>query len=176
MPVLASAALVAASSAVVPAGCVIPLAPEFQDPPVAPNYPPYLVDTDPYRDTPVLGSNDPTLVPIDVTVADPNLDQNLYARWVADYPEYVAALTRQLGADLVLTPTKDGSPRIDRHFVDCRRFAQGMTSHRLAFIVSDRQFVNPEDAQNSELRYSEVMGPAPPYQVLMVTWPITCPP
>jgi hypothetical protein len=161
-------------------GCVVPVAPEFQNPSAAPNYGPYFVDTDPFAETQAIAGQDFT-----VRVADPNPGDVLYVRWASDYPPFVQTRSKLLvdGATLAAT----GGPRPthyatrDSNGVDCRDFTQFPpgADHKLVVIVSDRPFVPPAEVSTNRVdRYNAVQGDAnftfPP---LMAAWTVQqCPP
>lgn len=124
-------------------GCVIPVAPEFENPEV--NYPPYVVYSDPAEGTVMAQQN----VEIRVRLGDPNLGDSLFIRWIFDYPKYDEILTR-----LVLVnplPTAEGGA-IEREEISftpsciLHNIARGVSQHQLTLSVADREFVKPEQA------------------------------
>src|SRR5262245_13457968 len=84
---MARAMLVLPGVALLMSGCVLPIAPEFQDPPSPPNYAPYIVSAQP-----PIGEVKTSLMPGDVefsvSVSDPNILDKLCVRWISDYPPY----------------------------------------------------------------------------------------
>jgi hypothetical protein len=145
-------------------GCVIPLAPDFSDP--DPNYPPYIVTSDPGAGEPFAGTRQ-----LSVTLADPNLGDRLYVRWLYDYPPHNREFSR-FGVELELPPT--GSvvrnplppfqPDCDKHNI-----ASGLTQHRLLLSVSDRPFLGDSDSDTvpPENRLDSIPDGA---QRLRATW------
>src|SRR5436190_2240679 len=65
--------------------CIIPVGPDFQDPPGIPNGRPVITNTDPLFGTEVLATDVPMEAMFEITVIDSNNDP-LYVRWVADFP------------------------------------------------------------------------------------------
>src|SRR5207302_72257 len=65
-------------------GCVIPVAPQFDDP--EQNYPPYIVSSDPGEGSIFTPGATPDDRDIAVTLADQNLNDHLFVRWIFDYP------------------------------------------------------------------------------------------
>ncbi len=126
-------------------GCVLPIGPDFQD--AEPLLPPYLV-----RATPSVGESvtrvedkDPTFV---VTVADPNVNENLYLRVVFNYPPFRQNLSRSR-QPVILAPSPRRTEARDSYTFrpNCQNDAlpAGVRQHRMLFIVSDRQFLSETD-------------------------------
>src|SRR5215471_15875644 len=66
--------------------CILPVAPEFQDPPASENFGPVITDSSPALGSVVTKVGGAPLPPFRVTITDPNLGDNLHVRWLADYP------------------------------------------------------------------------------------------
>jgi hypothetical protein len=152
-------------------GCVVPLSPEFEDLPSAPNYPPHFTFYDPYIETPTMPQ------PFTVRVIDPNPDDILYVRWVSDYPPFVQGVSKLIIDGVTLLPSpvrKDSNPSGVVGFNDrateydagpkatgpaCGDFTRFDTGadHKLVVIVSDRPFLSPL-LNNSTFRYNQVQG------------------
>lgn len=161
MKCLPVAALLAVAS-----GCVIPIAPEFEDPEV--NYPPYVVRTDPRAGeiiTPPPGEQ----AEIEVTLGDPNVRDPLYVRWVFDYPKYDPSVSR-LAQEFTLPPAPNGGQERGRFRIapscSVHGIALGASPHRLMMIASDRPFVKAEMAPE-ENRYDT---PSPGGYVVRAMW------
>ncbi len=124
--------------------CVIPVAPQFDDP--EENFPPYIIDSRPPVGSIVTASEGEA--EFTVTLADPNLADRLYVRWIFDYPTY-QDVTR-LAEGPILPPSADGTEVRDpiRMAASCvvHNIAHGLTQHRLMLAVSDRPFVKAADA------------------------------
>jgi hypothetical protein len=134
LPLLLVALLPAAA---LPA-CVIPLAPDFQDPPAQQNFAPQLLATSPDQGSVV---NTRTFR---ITVTDPNPGNNLYIRWYADFPPRQAA-TRDVFADFgIIQPRPDGTVQtttVDAT-ADCQgdSLLPGIPEHTITVVVSDQDF------------------------------------
>lgn len=132
--------------------CVLPIAPEFQDPPASQNYPPYFVSTEPEIGSVV---NTPMFR---VSVLDPNLGDTLHFRWLADYPLFTGN-TRVLIRDLESPPPTNGSLQFRESFVqpDCNlNTLAKLPSHRIMVIVSDREFLNPMKEGSTEVDFGRI--------------------
>lgn len=121
-------------------GCVLPLAPSFDDPPAERNYAPTLIDF-----TPVQGFVSPGL--LTVTISDPNVGDDLVVRWIVDYPPYNGDRTRGL-IDFPYTHSADGKPLLKTSPMDvsCLNLAQGISAHPVTALISDRPFLCCEKA------------------------------
>lgn len=150
------------STLLVAGGCVVPVEPHFQDPPTAPNYYPYLSDSDPIAQTTRTLPPAPAMLEFRIQVGDQNLDDTLYVRWVSDYPPYTAGITKVVveGADSQGLPLPPTSPRGEVRFIPayktrCEDFFPGST-HSLAVIVSDRPLSPSNQPFGGDLRYNLV--------------------
>jgi hypothetical protein len=127
--------------------CVLPLAPEFQDPPTSQNTPPIIQVSDPLLGSIVTG---PNATPIfRVTVTDQNSADTLVVRWIADYPPYDPALTRQI-QDQQIPPSPNGTPQDSTITLSCfDSLSTTLAEHQVFVVVADRPFVqqttNPPD-------------------------------
>jgi hypothetical protein len=127
--------------------CITPVAPEFQDPAASPNYAPYIQSVSPPFGSVVSIplSQNPVSQNFQVTVTDPNVEDNLFYRWVADYPPYTTN-TRTL-ADAEFPHMVNGQPQdaVISRTIGCTDTlaitADGQ--HRLEVIVADRPFAAP---------------------------------
>jgi hypothetical protein len=124
--------------------CVIPLAPEFQDP--EDNYPPFVLSADPPEGTRI----SPAEVdrPIKITLGDQNLSDTLFARWIYDYPVRDPALTR-FGQEDEIARSGTVTRRTIQLEPSCLRhnIARGPLQHRLTLSVSDRPFLDPDKGE-----------------------------
>lgn len=148
--------------------CILPVAPDFQDPPKAPNYAPLFVSFDPFAETPVLQ------VPLTFTVllSDPNPQDTLHVRWVADYPPFVQSRSKLLVDGQMILPGAVPQSIFPLQAPDpCKAFGSG-GDHRLVVIVSDRPF-RKFDQFTSDYRFNLVEDGASP---IMAGWTIPgCP-
>jgi hypothetical protein len=115
--------------------CVLPIAPEFQDPPTSQNYAPYFQTV-----MPDLGS-EITVPMFEVTVTDPNVGDDLYVRWIVDYPPYNDN-TRPFAQPKVVHSV-DGSPLLQNltfapNCVDDN--LAKIARHQIMVVVADRDF------------------------------------
>jgi hypothetical protein len=127
--------------------CIIPAAPNFQDPPSVPDSPPYLSGFQPNNPgeivtiLPEAPGKDPQMQ-FSANVTDIDLGDTLYFQWVLDYPPFQNGVTN-LGNQGKITPRLDGQAintslpeLITCNFVgrpsDC--------THQLELIVADRPF------------------------------------
>jgi len=131
-------------------GCVVPVGPEWTDP--QGNYPPTITSA-----SPPIGSvlsmdpdgGEPLAVEVDL--ADQNTQDQLYVRWIIDYPPYVEGQSH-IALPLILP----GGQQIDRSPIlftpNCMddQIARRMSDHRLLLAVSDRPFA-PEGPSQGDL-------------------------
>ena len=142
--------------------CVIPIGPEFTDPE---NYPPFVVSSSPAEGevlSVATGSRQVTL-----RVGDQNIGDQLFIRWLIDYPAYSAA--SRIGRD-DRAPTTGEAFRGPVAFVpDCRdhNIARELPEHRVTASISDREFLPQTGSVPSEARFDSVPEGA---HRLRVTW------
>ena len=160
-------------------GCVVPLAPDFEDPPALPNYPPYFLNSEPGAQLAVTAPKVFT-----VTVVDPNPQDVLYARWVSDYPPFTQFLSKiVLSADAIAPNQPGGGTALMSYFTGgepgslkqmCADFIPSPNpTHSLALIVSDRPFLSTTQvAPNPDYRYNAIV--APDDVAIMQGWLVTC--
>jgi len=122
-------------------GCVVPVGPKWSDPET--NHPPTIASANPAVGT-VLGRSadggSSGQVEVEVVLADQNTSDNLYLRWIVDYPPYtagktvVALETAQPGGDTIVRTAVIFAP-------DCASIhSRTLADHRLLLAVSDRPF------------------------------------
>lgn len=129
--------------------CIIPVAPEFQDPPPNPTAPPYLTNpSQPFGGLVTV----PTLPPpaigqamFTVEVMDSQMGVTLYYRWALDYPPFTG-FTRTPGLEPPIQPPSTGGP-IDSpvsYNLDCSLNPDpgAGSQHTFVLIVADRPFLN----------------------------------
>jgi hypothetical protein len=123
-------------------GCVLPLAPSFDDPPAERNYAPTLAQSLPPQGIAGLG-------PLSVTVSDPNVGDSLVVRWIADFPPYNSDRTRIL-LEQDISSSADGRPLYatrETPSLNCFYLAPG-NSHPVMALVADRPFFTRAEAPN----------------------------
>jgi hypothetical protein len=127
--------------------CVLPIGPEFQDPPSVPNYEPYFVAYEPYEATNFTILAVPPVFEIDVS--DPNLADKLSVRWVANYPPYTPNATKLIAESqataLPIVKSSDSVPLISfkSPALTCEMFPLS-TEKTLVAVVSDRGFLGAD--------------------------------
>lgn len=116
--------------------CIIPVGPEFQDPPGIPDSAPYIVSAVPEQ------GSITTVTNFSIVVSDPNVQDDLNVRWLLDWPETVAGTHRFVKDDLI------------SHDANGKRLMASSTAtigcnlttpaplplHRLFVVVADRDF------------------------------------
>jgi hypothetical protein len=122
-------------------GCVVPAGPEWTDP--ESNFPPTIsAATPPVGSILGLGVDGGASLTVEVVLADQNTQDNLYVRWIIDYPPYRDEITR-MGLAQPPLPSEDQILRSRILFTpSCTddQIAHGFSSHRLLLAVSDRPF------------------------------------
>jgi len=128
-------------------GCVVPVGPAWTDPPD--NYPPTIHSAQPpvgsvLAPTPTAGAS----LTVEVALADQNTDDDLFVRWLIDYPPYEPGVSR-----LAHPTTQPGGGEIVRPLLvfapSCGddQIAPGFNNHRLMIVVSDLPFLDVDPAQ-----------------------------
>jgi hypothetical protein len=127
--------------------CVVPVSPEWTDP--QGNVPPTL-----HSAAPAVGSVlvlDPDAgepLAVQVVLADQNTRDNLYTRFIIDYPPWVDGVSRVAlptvlpGGNEVQRPALRFAPNCNDDHI-----ARGFANHRLLLAFSDRPFVGDDPAQ-----------------------------
>jgi hypothetical protein len=131
--------------------CVLPIAPEFQDPPASQNYAPFFLATDPPIGAVVSTPS------FRVTVRDPNVGDNLYVRWISNFPPATGD-TRAFKEETI-PHSADGTLL----FADStaqptciKDLVANLPSHRVMVVVSDRQFLDVVQTGSPEADYARV--------------------
>jgi hypothetical protein len=118
-------------------GCVLPIGPEFQDPPATQNYAPLILAAEPPLGARVTGPS------FRVTVQDPNVGDDLYVRFVADFPP--VGENMKFLKDVKVEHNPDGtllSKDVPLE-VKCSGVVP-LPSHQITVIVADRKFSQDE--------------------------------
>ena len=127
-------------------GCVLPIAPEFQE---EKNEAPYVIDVRPADGSLITDPN----AHFDVQLQDPNNNDTLYALWLIDYPPFNQEITRALPVLALpgIDPDTDNKHAISLQPVCAEhQITPTLTRHRLMLVVSDRPFV--DDAASTGVR------------------------
>jgi hypothetical protein len=127
--------------------CVLPIAPEFQDPPAAANFSPIIVDSDPPLGE-IVSATPTSSQKFTVTVSDPNLGDDLHVRFLADFPPNTTN-TRDMVPDAQVTHSSNGQPLNKDVSV-----TPSCTTHNLAKIPEHQIMVIVADSPFDD-------GPAP---------------
>jgi hypothetical protein len=131
--------------------CVLPLAPDFQDPPASANYAPFFFNVEP-----PIGSVVQTNSFL-VTVSDPNVGDDLTVRWIADFPPHTDN-TRVLLTHLV-SHSADGTPLVHDDMVmpDCVIDSLAkIQRHQIMVVVADRGFLPPQVPGSKEIDVARI--------------------
>lgn len=128
-------------------GCVLPIAPEFEE---ERNQPPFVIEALPAVGTVVTDLN----ARFTVTVEDPNRNDTLFARWLIDYPPFSPEVSRSY------TPPSLPSPGLpNRHSIafqpscSMHNLSPSLTRHQLILVVADRPFIEPPAETPPALRH-----------------------
>ncbi len=150
--------------------CVIPVAPDFQDPLTAANSPPSIIDSNQTFGSVVFVAPSLTFT---IQVVDPNVNDTLFVRWVVDYPPFQSSTAN---FDYSYPPPATGtehaeSPNLP---IDCSNgFATLTTPQEFEVFVADRRFLQRSTATNNRLDLVETGG-----YVARANWTLIfqCPP
>lgn len=151
-------------------GCVIPLAPEFDD--AERNYPPFVVTSNPSEGdifTQGMSAEDREIA---ATLSDFNLHDSLFIRWLVDYPGSVMGPSQQI-REVTLPPSGTPERSTVRIQPGCRFLGLTPGQHRLVMSVSDRRFL---DALSGESVSPEAPldTPAEDGNRVRVVWVLNC--
>jgi hypothetical protein len=142
--------------------CVLPIAPEFQDPPASRNFDPTFVVTEPKVGAAV------TKASFRVTVTDPNVGDDLYVRWIANFPP-ASGDTRAIKDDFK-RHSNDGTPLFAEFSIEpecIRDLVANLPSHRVMVVISDRPFLGLMQPGSPDIDYARI---APNAGRLIGTW------
>ena|SRR5882724_7168010 len=122
--------------------CVLPIAPEFQDPPASENYAPVFIDTIPPAGQVVTAS---PVAAFTIIVEDPNVGDDLFVRWIADFPPLtdntIVMETRMVphaaGSQVSVHELPPFQPNCALHHL------ARIPSHQIMVVVADRPFLDP---------------------------------
>jgi len=159
--------------------CVLPIGPEFEDPPAVANFQPFVVSVDPDAETTQQILAKPPKFKIQVS--DPNPGDKLTVRWVANYPLYVQNATYLVGdsQEMALPPEPEGRVTFESPELSCDKFPLS-TEKTLVAIVSDDGFLPPDSPlitdKSHRYNYTKAIDPKtklPIQSLVMVGWRIT---
>jgi hypothetical protein len=151
--------------------CVIPVAPDFQDPLAAANSPPAIVDEN-FLFYGVYSV--PPSLTFRISIVDPNVNDTLYVLWVLDYPPFRSATTAY--PDDPKLPPGTGASHFEMasHTLDCSSgFGAVTTPQQFSVYVSDRPLQMNTAQNNGRLDLT-----APGGYVTSGSWTVVfqCPP
>lgn len=123
--------------------CVVPIAPEFQDPPASQNFAPVFIDTIPPAGQIVSAS--PMVPQFTIIVEDPNVGDDLYVRWIADFPPLTdntivmetTMVQHAAGNQVSVHEVPPFQPNCALHHL------ARIPSHQIMVVVADRPFLDP---------------------------------
>lgn len=128
--------------------CIIPVAPNFQDPPSPPDSPPYLYNFQPQNFGEIVTVPVKDAKPFSANVRDLNVGETINYRWVVDYPPFITGVTLSGNQDSI-TPLAGQS--IDTQLpqpITCPFLntvvAPSDGKHQLELIVANRTFSPPD--------------------------------
>ncbi|HVU53393.1 MAG TPA: hypothetical protein VHL80_22065 [Polyangia bacterium] len=158
--------------------CVLPLAPEFQDPPSSANIAPSFTDVVPPIGMIVDGTQDhvPTFT---VSVTDMNVGDDLHVRFLADFPPFTAN-TRTLMRDTPIAHRSDGRPILQdvSETPDCTLDSLAkIPQHQIMAIVADRPFDDTAPPAGMTPDLTKLLDPEGMGKKTIATWTLNleCP-
>ena len=124
-------------------GCVVPAGPEWTDPQT--NFPPTIVydeTTPPVGSILAMGPDGGATLEVAVVLADQNTQDNLYVRWIVDYPpnQHVALPQYLPGGKQIKRLPIRYSPSCDDDAI-----SRDFSNHSLLLAASDRPFASGDD-------------------------------
>jgi hypothetical protein len=126
--------------------CIIPVGPEWQDPPGRRNSPPTVLSAFPMEGSTVVGLTDGNM--FRVTPTDSDVGDNVFVRWLTEFPGFMQGTTMIVQTDHIL-PGADGTALQEVSLiVTCLQLSANRTTHQIYAAVSDSAFVssdNPAD-------------------------------
>jgi hypothetical protein len=136
--------------ALVPA-CVLPIGPQFQDPPATANVAPEIFNADPPLGSVV------TVPRFLVTVSDPNLGDDLLVRFIADFPPYTS--NTKVLKETPVPHRADGTPLRQDVPVEPNCLLNSLAKipqHQIMVVVSDRGFADPVDPLSKQIDLTRI--------------------
>lgn len=157
-------------SALVSGGCVVPVAPQFDD--LEQNYPPFVVTSSPSEGDVFTQGTSTQDREIAVTLSDHNLHDHLSVRWLLNYPGANMNTSRPIREDPV-PPSGMLERATLRIQPGCDKLGLSPGLHRLTMSVSDRRFL---DALKNESVSPEAPldTPADDGNRIRVIWMLNC--
>lgn len=126
-------------------GCVLPLSPDFQDPPAPQNYAPQIISAEPLQGS--IGTSTTFMI----TVKDQDLSSDIWIRWIGEYPPYSVSSRPLTDQDVMFSHSINGQPLVDSTSVTVNCFELApLMQHPIMALVSDRAFL-PRDTPDVSL-------------------------
>jgi hypothetical protein len=141
---LAAPTLILGSSMSLPSGCALPLAPQFTDPPAQENFAPVILDTHPLQGTITMSTT------FSVVVTDPNVTDDLWVRWIGEYPPF-SLNSERLMDDQHISHSVDGTLLQSTQSITLNclyPLNRQVTQHPIMALITDRPFL-PTDGDAS---------------------------
>jgi hypothetical protein len=139
--------------------CIIPVGPNWQDPPGEKNAPPFVRSP-----MPIGGVRTAAIAPMfSVTPGDVNVRDPLFVRWITEYPDFNGSTI--IAFDDPIDPAPDGSEtrRPSIFPVSCAQVNRDITTHPITAAISDRPFVQ----FNSP---NDLLAVQTPTDLTIITW------
>jgi len=160
--------------------CIIPVTPNFQDPPSVPASPPYLFNFEPQNFGGVVTVPVPAGKTFSANVSDEDLSAELHVRWVVDYPPFVDGVTYFPGQTTTISRSANGQTinQVITQAIDCSWITQPLTStHQLELIVADRELLESSTFGLMADNKLDSTDPKNPGHVVRAFWniSISCP-
>jgi hypothetical protein len=155
--------------------CIIPVAPNFQDPPSVPDPGPYLTGYTPANGEIVAYT--PPATTFKAIVTDQNVNTSLYVRWMFDYPP--ATATTQIlpflpGQMEEIKPGPDGQP-IKQELsqeIRCDQLQYPNGLHQVELIVADLGFKDSSMVDPADTRFDTLMDSDRTGHIQYANWTI----
>ena len=154
--------------------CIIPVAPNFQDPPSVPDTVPYLSGFVP-TSAEIITFLPPSM-PFSANVTDQNVGATLHYHWATDYPPFTGVTTFTDQAEI--SPSLDGTPTLVTELVTCKLVNNVSGTHRLLLMVADREFKDSsQTGLTTDNQLDSLIDPAGTGHVVRANWIVvmSCP-
>jgi len=121
--------------------CIIPVGPDWGNPPGEPNLPPRFEVTKPVSGSHIGAAGVQTFT---ITVSDPNVREPLFLKWLEEFPPFTVETHEIAAMNPMVPPSATGEAMrapIPEMF-DCGKLANNTkTEHLITAVVADRPFV-----------------------------------
>jgi hypothetical protein len=161
-----------ALSAILSAGCIIPVAPQWDDAEV--NYAPYLVSSNPSEGDIFTPGMTMQGRDISVTLSDQNINDNLFIRWLLDYPSGDMSQSHLI-REVEIPPSGMVIRQVVHIQPDCALMQLGSGLHRWVMSVSDRKFLDELNGDDDVDPTAPLDSVPPEANRTRVPWVLNCP-